>query len=109
MVETIICESITEVLGDDVTTSYLPGGIFLRRVTWACAGRNLCFHSLLQPTCQGATFQVTVQSDSYSGAHEWSESSTHFGQKHHRSLSPQALTSEVTSLLPEAPLTCSSY
>lgn len=72
MVETVPCESITEVLGDDVITSYLSAGTLPKRATWPHSGTNPCAHSLLQPTCQGATFHMTLQSDRYFHAHEWS-------------------------------------
>lgn len=44
-IETATCQSITEALDDDAVTCDLPGG-------------NVCIHSLLQPTSQGALFQA---------------------------------------------------
>lgn len=87
MVETATSERSAEVLGDDVITPHLRAGMLPKRITWACSGRNLCAHSHLQPTCHRATFQVTAQRELYSRAHERSQSSTCFGQKHRHSLS----------------------
>lgn len=99
MVEIVFCQWIVRGLGDDVITPHLPTGL-----CWACSRSNLCAHSLPQPTCHRATFQVTAQSDLESRTCEWSQSSTRSGQKRHHSLSCRALATGVTLPLPEASL-----
>ena len=60
-IETATCQSITEASDDDAITSDLPGG-------------SLCIHSLLQPSSQGALFQVIFHDELDSWALKRSES-----------------------------------
>lgn len=60
-IETATCQSITEALDDDAVTSDLPA-------------EGLCIHSLLQPTSQGALFQVIFHDELDSRALKRSES-----------------------------------